>query len=98
MCDLENQDEVKLLKKEVDRLTRRNKLLTKRLKKVEEANKNLVEEIEELEVKSEKMYAKMPEEACPHCGSELDEITKPNGKKLYICSQMPTCKYRKAEK
>lgn len=91
---MENQDEVKLLQKEIDRLTRRNKLLTKRIKKMEEANKNLIEEIEELEAKSEVVNVRVQDTGCPECGSELQEITKPDGSQLYICSNMPQCRYR----
>lgn len=93
--NLEDQEK-KLLQKEVERLNRRNKLLTKRIKKMEEANQNLIAEIEEAEAKSEVLQAKMPNKGCPQCGSILDEIIKADGSVLYICSQIPQCNYRKS--
>lgn len=91
-------NEVERLKKEIERLNRRNKIITKRVKKLEEANKNLINEIEELEALNENISShKINTDACPECGDALYELVKPNGAILFVCNSMPRCSYRRRE-
>lgn len=92
------KEKIKLLEKEVARLTRRNKILTKRIKKIEEENIKLQGEIEIYEEPWEDEFKSNFKNdhfsICPKCGGEIHTYPKPDGTEIRRCDNFPTCKYK----